>query len=425
MKMFCFLSLFLVLCFSLVSAKLLSSPPVLIWGLETPPSQSIFKALKKDQFTAMMKRLQKDNMIVAYLASELTAKDINCDVCFPYLNQIKPMNFYSQVEEPFLALEKVAKATEAIVWHSPSTSVISNLELEMEMRCQKGKIHCFDLKDRNFMAHDQAMAVSTYQFTDCPVVHIYSAFTEESHAYLRRQASKENMPIINDPSAPQITQTIQKEIDSEISHTGNMTILRHANLVIAYSRIVAIRKDRRSTGINFNTTYINIMPGNESVALTMINGKDILQGIAVVLETSSGPLVLEFLPVYGNWYLTRAVYEGNESYHPRDLIFFSGQFSLCCESVVFFSAREGRIVLYSFHIDFIQEESSSGLNENYVAKDCWSCSHFITPALAQITFISGFILVMLTVGLSLLWGIGRNTFVQNVQEPPLHIKADA
>lgn len=63
------------------------------------------------------------------------------------------MNFYSQVEEPFLALEKVAKATEAIIWHSPSTSVISNLELEMEMRCQKGKIHCFDLKDRNFMAH--------------------------------------------------------------------------------------------------------------------------------------------------------------------------------------------------------------------------------------------------------------------------------
>lgn len=63
------------------------------------------------------------------------------------------MNFYTQVEEPFLALEKVAKATGKMIWHSPKTSIIANLELEMELRCEKGKIHCFNLRDRDFMAH--------------------------------------------------------------------------------------------------------------------------------------------------------------------------------------------------------------------------------------------------------------------------------
>lgn len=198
------------------------------------------------------------------------------------------------------------------------------------------------------------MAVSTYQFTDCPVVHLYSAFTEESHAYLRRQNSENKRPI--KPTLTQISQ--DKVIESESTVFPNMTILRHANLVIAYNRIAAIRKDRRSTGYNFNTTYISILQGNESVAVTMNNGKDILEGIAVVLGTTSGPLLLEFLPVHDNWYLTRAMYGSNESYHPRDLIFFSAQFSLCCEIIKLFSARDGRIVLYSFHIDFIQDGKS-------------------------------------------------------------------
>ncbi|KAH8338693.1 hypothetical protein KR074_003482 [Drosophila pseudoananassae] len=419
--MFYVISLFLGLGLSLVSGKLLSSPPVLIWGLETPPSLSLFKPLKNSQFISMIRSWQKDNMIVAYLASELTAKDINCDVCFPYLNKIKPMNFYTQVEEPFLALEKVAKATEEIVWHYPTISVVSNLELEMEMRCQKGKIHSFDLRDRNFMAHDQAMAVATYQFTDCPVVHLYSAFTEESHAYLRRQASKENMPI---DSKPEPTSPNNPNLTDVLTNTANLTILRHEHVVVAFNRIARIQKDRKGSSVNFNTTYISISKGNESLSLTMINGKDILQGIAVVLGTTSGPLLLEFLPVYGNWYLTRAVFEGNETYHLRDLVFFSDSFSLCCERIKFFSAKDGRMIIYSFHIDLISNENQNGLDENYVAKECWTCTQFITPPLAQITFITAFMLVVLTIGLSLLWGIGRNTFVQNMQEPPLHIKAD-
>lgn len=45
----------------------------------SPPSKSIFKALKKSEFTKMIERLQKDNMIVAYLASEVGSHRFHID----------------------------------------------------------------------------------------------------------------------------------------------------------------------------------------------------------------------------------------------------------------------------------------------------------------------------------------------------------
>lgn len=112
-------------------------------------------------------------MIVIYLASEvdynslfwehsyrlnilllkLAAKDINCDLCFPYLTKIQPMNYYSQVEEPLNAVERVAEKTGDIIWHIPKISEMGSLEAEMELPCQKGEIHAFSFNDRNLLAH--------------------------------------------------------------------------------------------------------------------------------------------------------------------------------------------------------------------------------------------------------------------------------
>uniref|UniRef100_B5DUA2 Secreted protein n=1 Tax=Drosophila pseudoobscura pseudoobscura TaxID=46245 RepID=B5DUA2_DROPS len=69
-----------------------STPPMLIWGLDTHPPQTIFKYMKTFDLVRMLKPIHKDYMIVVYLATELTAKDINCPSCYRMMSQILPLD---------------------------------------------------------------------------------------------------------------------------------------------------------------------------------------------------------------------------------------------------------------------------------------------------------------------------------------------
>jgi len=63
------------------------------------------------------------------------------------------MNYYSQVEEPLMAVERVSKSSGEIIWHYPALNEIRKLELEMELPCKKGQIHAFSFNNRNVLAH--------------------------------------------------------------------------------------------------------------------------------------------------------------------------------------------------------------------------------------------------------------------------------
>ncbi|XP_016987806.1 uncharacterized protein LOC108050584 [Drosophila rhopaloa] len=429
--MYCLVSLILVIYFSLGTADVTSSPPVLIWGTETSKATSIFRPVKFDKFYKIIKNLKRDNMIVIYLASELAAKDINCDVCFPYLSKIHPMNYYSQVEEPLKAVEQVSKMTrEGIIWHTPLITEIRRLELEMELPCKKGQIHAFSFNDRNVLAHDAAMAVATYQFSDCPVVHLYTAYTEEDRAFQRRKSQKiRPAPIVMDPSKTVGSSTDGNDTDSsdpkQFSYTivNNMTLLRHNMVVLLFQNIMMATKHRHFS-LAFNRTHVVLPKGKEGVQVGLLNGVDIYRGIVVVMDTSISPLIIELVPSHGNWHLTRIIFGSNTTYYPRDLIFFGLDFSLCCPDITVFSSDSSRLTIFDLHLDILWRDNDNGMDAEYEAKPCWGCSVLMTPTLTQTIFVMLIVTLILWIGLAMILAIGQNRFLQNAADPDLHIKTD-
>ncbi|XP_017050606.2 uncharacterized protein LOC108094516 [Drosophila ficusphila] len=418
--------------FSIVTAKVTSSPPVLIWGVDTPKATSIFRPVTNSQFSKMIKNMQKDNMIVVYLASELAAKDINCDVCFPYLSKIHPMNFYTQVEEPLKAIRRVSRATEEIVYHNPIISDIRKLELEMELPCNKGQIHAFNFNDRNVLAHDAAMAVATYQFSDCPVVHVYTAYTEEDRSYQRRKAYKTRpVPIQMDPSkgidtdssGPSFNQSLG-EPEFTYNMVDNITVLRHNMVIVAFKSILMATRIGKGVQVPYNRTQVFLTEGEGEVQVGLLNGRDIKRGIVVVMTTNLSPLILELVPSLGNWYLTRIIFGGNKTFYPRDRIFFGFDFSLCCSDITVFASDTARLSFFDFHLDILYLDKDNGMDSNYEVKPCWSCSVVLTPALSQTIFVMLIIVSILCIGMAMILSIGQNRIMLNANDPELHVKTD-
>ncbi|KAH8308416.1 hypothetical protein KR059_012509 [Drosophila kikkawai] len=400
------------------SGQVSSSPPVLIWGIKTPKIETIFRLVTNKQFYGLMKKIQKEHMIVMYLASELSAKDLNCEPCFPNLMLIKNMNYYSQVEEPLKALQRVSQKTNEIIWHKLLITNQTDLKLEMKMPCQPGRIHAFDFQDRNRLAHDYAMGVSNLQFDNCPVVQAYTALKEENLAYQRR---KEQSIIIR---------TRKNESDmaphlSFISTRSNneLIVLRCKQAILAFNRILL---SYRETGKSPHMVRTNLTVRRNNQAMQVGTYKepdDLSAGLVLVLDTAFSPIVIEVLPVKGNWYLTRVIIN-DTTFYPKDLIFFSDDFSLCCSEVNFFAWDKSLLSLTDFHLDIITSADKSGMLLQYQAKPCWSTSQFLTPTLAQTLIVMFLFVGIFSIGMVFITNIGRNELVQVAAEPDLYIKTD-
>ncbi|KAH8246389.1 hypothetical protein KR038_009593 [Drosophila bunnanda] len=413
--------------FITVSGRVLSSPPVLIWGINTPESKTIFRPFTKKQFYSLMKEIQKDYMIVVYFATELSAKDINCAQCFSHLKLIKPMNYYSQVEEPLKALQKVGGRTNKIIWHKPMIVNQTQLDTKMKIPCQPGHIHAFNFNDRNLVVHDVAMGVSTIRLKDCPVVHAYTALTEENQSFLRRinhsvdpRARKQQIFTHRSgdskDSAPHLTL-------SSANGTNGLNILRREEAILAFSRIILATKTATGKSAPINRTEVTLVESNNSMQVGMYNNPDLDKGLVLILDTSSGPLIIEVLPSMGNWYLTRVIVE-ETPFYPTDRIFFGSDFSLCCD-LSFLSKDKSLLSLFGLHLDIINSNADeNGMQLKYQAKPCWSCSQFLTPTLSQTLVVMFLFVTILSIGISFIMSIGRNKLVQGAEEPDLYIKTD-
>lgn len=129
-----------------------------------PKSPSIFEFVNTKMFFDMLRPLQEEYMIIAYFASEvsgscmlpntayyqrvlfqLTARDFSClePNCFPFLRQVRPFNFYSQVHQPLLALQRIS----TVIWDEKETL--------LQLPCEKNKIHAFNFTDRYFKDHGE------------------------------------------------------------------------------------------------------------------------------------------------------------------------------------------------------------------------------------------------------------------------------
>ncbi|KAH8362594.1 hypothetical protein KR200_008452 [Drosophila serrata] len=415
-----------------VSAHILSSPPVLIWGIKTPKARTIFRSVTNKHFYSLMKKIQKDHMIVMYFASELSARDINCAQCFPHLKLMKPMNYYSQVEEPLKALQKVSAKTTKIVWHKPMIINQSQVPTKMKIPCQAGQIHAFNFNDRNLIVHDYAMGVSNLQLKNCPVVHAYTALTEEKQSYLRRinqsiiirtrkqDIGRRHRSDASKDYAPHLSFTHANGTNG----TSGLTILRCEQAILAYSHIMVATKGSTGKAAPIIRTHVTLLESSYSMQVGIYNKlADLDEGLVLVLDMKNGPLIIEVLPVKGNWYLTRVILD-ETTFYPTDLIYFSSDFSLCCSDVSFFSKDRLLLSLFDFYLDIISSFDESGMLLTYEAKPCWSCSKFLSPTLTQTLVVMFLFTAILSIGLSFITSIGRNKLVQVAAEPDLYIKTD-
>ncbi|KAH8234037.1 hypothetical protein KR032_011390, partial [Drosophila birchii] len=392
----------------------------------SPEPKSIFRPVTRKQFNSMLMKIQKDNMIVMYFASKLAAKDLNCGECFSHLKLIQPMNYYSQVEEPLRALQEVSVKTNKIIWHKPIILHQKRLSLKMQLPCQPGQIYAFDFSDHDLMAHDHAMGVSTDQLANCSVVHAYTALAEDEQSYMRRKNHAVERRIRKKQffnrrrerknSSPHLSFVTQNE-------TRILTILRREEVVIAFNRIMLATKESTGKWAHIHRTNLTLVEGNNTMQLGMYNQPDLDEGLVIALDTHSGPLLIEVLPIKGNWYLTRVILD-DTIFFSTDLIYFSSDFSLCCSAISFFSKNKELLSLFDFYLDIITTPNANGMEMTYTAKPCWNCSEVLTPTLTQTLIVMFIFLTILGICILFITSIGRNTLIQVAAEPDLYIKTD-
>ncbi|XP_034666941.1 uncharacterized protein LOC117900622 [Drosophila subobscura] len=399
-----------------------SSPPMLIWGIDVPQPESIFRYMKTFDLVRLLRPIQNDYMIVVYLASELTAKDINCPSCFPAMSQILPVRYFSQVEKPLRALDHISRGSlkPGLTWHSLSMDG-SEIDLAKEIRCQIGSIHGFNFGDRNMQAHDATIAAVLEVLKSCRVIHIYTALEEESTALRRRRVY--SMSSMRHSHTDDMNVVFTGDVGLKADPT-NLTILRHELAIVGVQKIIQAMEIKVGHEVRYNRTYVQLKTGNDSLQMGLVGVQTVKKGFVVVLKTHMGYMLIECLPVGGSWLITRIVFNSNMTFYPREMTFFSFQHSLCCQSVTAYSDEGWRLTLYSFHLDVMRRSSDSGYNPDYVPKPCWHCDKYISSVISQSIFALAILFFVLCVGLIMLWDIGRNRFVQNVNDPDLHIKTD-
>ncbi|XP_034472770.1 V-type proton ATPase subunit S1-like [Drosophila innubila] len=390
---------------TLVGAELPITPPAFIWGVDLPKPPSIFEFVNTKMLFDMLRPLQEEHMIIVYFASELTAKDFSClePNCFEFLRQVKPFNFYSQVHRPLLALQRMSEGS--VIWEERETL--------LQLPCQRNKIHAYNFTDRDLQDHDQLMKAVSNSLALCPLLQIYTAHSEEIWAmkrrhdrfYLkgsRRQLAREAP---NNPAALP-------------------TVLRHTTGLISIGKIVLAEEVKRGLIVNYKRSEV-IIVDEAPLRLNFVDDTNIRNGFVLTISTSMGPLYIEVLPTMGNWRISRIVFIGNVTFIPRDLLFYSQKFSLCCRCFTTYSELGARLSLYMFHMDVVFNKYYSALDPDYVPKECWLCEQFLTPGLTQGIFSAFILLLILAIGTSMLLSIGRNKRFSSANEPELYVKGYA
>ncbi|KAL7741486.1 hypothetical protein ACLKA6_000806 [Drosophila palustris] len=395
---------FFLIVATIVKADLPVTPPAFIWGAELPKSPTIFEFVNTKMLFEMLRPLREQHMIIAYFATELTAKDFSClePDCFEFLRQLRPFNFYSQVHQPLVALRRISP----VIW-------VEEREALLQLPCQKGEIHAYNFTDRNLKDHDNLMKAVSNTLTSCPLVQIYTAHTEEFWAMKRRHDR-----FYLKGNRRQLARVAKNSL-APVS-----TVLRHNLGVVSVEKIVLAEEVKQGLTIVYKRTEVTVID-DAPLQVVLVDERNINNGFALVISSSMGPIYIQVMPTMGNWRLSRIVFNENVTFIPRDLLFYSKKFSFCCRLFTTYSELGARLSLYMFHLDVVLNNYFSALDPDYVPKECWLCEQFLTPGITQGIFSALILLLILAIGTSMLLSIGRNKRFSSANEPELYVKGYA
>ncbi|EDW71263.1 uncharacterized protein Dvir_GJ16159 [Drosophila virilis] len=397
------------------------TPPVLIWGVSLPDTPNIFQALDSDYFTGLLRSLLQEHMLVVYFEQALTSKDLSCVGCFPYMRDVQPRTYYSQVHDPIASVERLfTERDEEMIWNRRKAM--------LTLPCLKNSIQLYNFKNANLTAHDKFIKAVARNLEGCPVVHLYTAHTEQMKALQRRLQRVNDIMKWTKPTATTTTEKPKFRGDAnqeQVFRNGSkqgppIVVLRHPRGIVALDKIVFAEEIPK--GLNVYYKRFHIYPsGKSSLSLMLKDTTNIKKGVNFVIDTSLGPLKIKLAPVVGCWRIPKLIFQ-NTTFIPRDLLFYGKRFSFCCYALTAYSDDGARLTLYSFSMDVVLVDTISAMDPDYMPKACWLCEEYLTPAITQAIFTVGILLSLLGLGLTLFLEMGRNMRMANIREPEPHLK---
>ncbi|XP_030380601.1 uncharacterized protein LOC115628573 [Scaptodrosophila lebanonensis] len=390
-------------------------PPVLMWGLDAPAPDTIFKPVESEMLADFLDPLQENYMIVVYFAQELSPKDFLCEVpessqkCFKYLSEVFPLNYYSQVRSPQRVVELFAYKDPD--WQQLNVSAELQLQLQQAPICEPGLVHAFNFSDthalrhQNLLAHDQFIASVSEHLKSCPVIQLYTAFDASSQHRERRADDWDQFK--------KVSPTPKADMDTGdvgiVQEPHNLTVLRADLGLLVYKKIVYAIEVKQGKHVYYRRLYIKLV--DNELMVEVLNTSVSQLGFLFTLNTVKGPLQIEIRSTKGDWRVTQFMYQGGVKFQTIDLIFYSKTHSLCCTAITAYSPRGDRITIYDLYMDVITNENQTGTDPNYRPKPCWYCEIFITSGIAQATFTVIILISLLAFGFSMIWDIGKNSAV--------------
>ncbi|XP_068151620.1 V-type proton ATPase subunit S1 [Drosophila tropicalis] len=396
-----------------------NTPPVLMLGTDLGPSKSIFQPVRSAEFGQLLKPLWKDHMFLLYMAPELTSKDFNCKDCYPFARKMLPRTYYSQVQNPLRALEKMGK----MKWPDKGNTSTLTKELEDEIPCRLRVIHAFNFTDRQLDQHDTFMYNISKHLSKCShnLLHIYTSYNELERVLKRRRWRRAEFKLL--PPGNQMRKIVStvKSDERHGKEKHNLTILRHDEAVVGVEKIVLAIEMRFGTLYYYERSDLRVHD-DEPLSLAMIDMANVLKGMTIMIRIEMGYLTITILPCDGNWAITRLTLNGNTSFFLPSMPYFGDKFSFCCNTLTAHTDNGSRLSLYSFHLDIVSNDSESGMDPNYRAKPCWSCDKYVTTHLLQCLFTLTILVGILALGVAMIWDIGRTNRMQKANQPDINVK---
>lgn len=195
--------------------------------------------------------------------------------------------------------------------------------------------------------------------TACQLVQLYTAHGEQTEELARRLRRIDRLAMRRQ-LAEEAAENLQMR--SGFSFSGrnanpenrnqSVAILRHPQAIVGLSMIVNALEIRVGLSVYYEREYIYMSEQDSSLEVKMNDDSDIKKGVALIISTPKENLHIILSNVVGNWRLKKLDFM-NVTYRPRDLIFYSTQFSFCCQSLNAYSKMGGRISMHSFSMDVI------------------------------------------------------------------------
>lgn len=194
------------------------------------------------------------------------------------------------------------------------------------------------------------MGASSWSLTFCPLIQIYTAHHEEAQALKRRRHRLHTLQ--NRTSLWSSDSVLEYDASSNASEA---ITLRHDKVLIVLTQIVHAVQNNEDMKTFFKREVLKVAEEDRKLLIKYFKDNNLKNGFELQFNTNKGPLAIYVVHIQGNWGITKMHFDANQPYVLYDMVFFSQNNSICCQSLTGYTTNGSRCTLYRFHMDIIIE----------------------------------------------------------------------